>query len=980
MPQLAGKSGLTRALGRCYGAAARATSRLRTIRGRILLAFLIMSLITAALGGYAARGISRAGVLVARTFDESLMSINYARAASADFAAMRAAFARRWIASDPEQRGQLDRNIESLERALLDDLMIAADRSQSTRAAKAAASVQQAATAWTEARRRMLEGNARDALWDELDRYAATVDQQVDLLVNYTAGDAFTYRQRARAAVAEDTELNLVGTALALLLSGLVAWLLARRIIGPVAAASAVAGRIAGGDLDGAMPRAGADELGALLAAMGVMRENIRAMMQREVTQRRSAQARLADALESSREGVVVVDCEGRIALANSQAADFFGSSPEQLRPGVEFVGAVKDAAGGTALARQGDRLPTTGETRLADGRWLRMSRNATQEGGFIVVCSDISVLKEQEAELTATNLRLDAALDNMSQGLCLYDANNRLQVVNRRFFEIFGLSSERVHPGMTFREILGMSVIAGNHVGKTAPELIAEQERFISQRAHGTQFQELSHGRVVTMAHQATTDGGWVATYEDVTERRHAEARIVFMARHDALTNLPNRVLFAERIEQAVAQMGRGSDFAVLCLDLDNFKQVNDSLGHPVGDQLLRQVSERLQACVREIDTVARLGGDEFAIVQREVKQPEDAATLARRVVELVSAPYQIDGQSLRVGVSIGISLAPADGTSCEKLLKNADLALYRAKAERRGIWHFFEAEMDARLQSRRRLEMELREALANNELKLLYQPIYDLERERIGGFEALLRWEHPTHGMVSPSEFISIAEEIGLIGSFGEWVLYQACAEASRWPEHVKLAVNISPAQFMSDGLEHTVIDALAASGMKAMRLELEITESVLLANSRTTFNILHSLRDVGVRISMDDFGTGYSSLSYLRSFPVDKIKIDRSFIHGLGTPDGSEMIVRAIIGLGRSLGMRTTAEGVETAEQLSQLQMEKCDEAQGYLFSPPVDPRYISELLDRWNRIVVVGKQRGQNRVGRVNLRQTTHKSAS
>jgi diguanylate cyclase (GGDEF)-like protein/PAS domain S-box-containing protein len=964
---------------RWYRAAVRATSRLRTIRGRILIAFLIMSLITAALGGYAARGISRAGVLVARTFDESLMSINYARAASADFAMMQAAFARRWIASDPHRRQQLDQEVGTLERALADDLAIATDRSQSIRARKAATSVQQAVAAWTEGRARMLEGSAPDAAWDELDRHAAIVDQQIDLLINYTAGDAFTYRQRARAAVAEDTKLNLFGTGLAVLLSALVAWLLARRIIGPVAAASAVAGRIAGGDLDGDMPRASADELGALLAAMGIMRENIRAMMQREVAQRRSAQARLADALESSREGVVVVDREGRIALANSQAADFLASSPELLKPGVEFATAVTGAAGaGTALARVGDQLPTTGETRLADGRWLRVSRNATQEGGFIVVCGDISVLKEQEAKLTATNLRLDAALDNMSQGLCLYDADNRLKVVNRRFFEIFGLSPERIRPGTTFREILEHSVLAGNHVGKSAPELIAEQEGFISQRSQGTQFQELSHGRVVAMARQPTVDGGWVATYEDVTERRHAEARIVFMARHDALTNLPNRVLFAERIEQALAQMGRGSGFAVLCLDLDHFKQVNDTLGHPVGDQLLRAVAERLQACAREIDTVARLGGDEFAIVQRDVKGPEAVAILARRIVEVVSAPYQLEGHCVTIGVSIGISLAPADGTLCERLLKNADLALYRAKAEQRGVWRFFEAEMDARLQARRRLEVELREALAGDQLKVLYQPIYDLERERICGFEALLRWQHPTRGLVSPTEFIPIAEEIGLIASFGEWVLYRACAEASKWPEHVKLAVNVSPAQFMSDRLVHAVTDALAVSGLKAPRLELEITESVLLANSGTTFNILHSLRALGARISMDDFGTGYSSLSYLRSFPVDKIKIDQSFVRGLSATDGSDMIVRALIGLGRSLGMLTTAEGVETAEQLSQLRMERCNEVQGYLFSPPVDPSLIPQLLERWNGIVVLGKPRPGERLRVGGRRQRERKS--
>jgi predicted signal transduction protein with EAL and GGDEF domain len=348
-------------------------------------------------------------------------------------------------------------------------------------------------------------------------------------------------------------------------------------------------------------------------------------------------------------------------------------------------------------------------------------------------------------------------------------------------------------------------------------------------------------------------------------------------------------------------------------------------------------------------------------------VRYPEDTAILARRIVDVVSAPYQLEGQCVTIGVSIGIAMAPADGALCERLLKNADLALYRAKAEQRGVWRFFEAEMDARLQARRRLEVDLREALAKDELKILYQPLYDLERERICGFEALLRWHHPKRGLVSPSEFIPIAEEIGLIASLGEWVLYQACAEASKWPEHVKLAVNVSPAQFKNDRLVHMVTDALAISGIQAQRLELEITESVLLANSGTTFNILHSLRDLGVRISMDDFGTGYSSLSYLRSFPVDKIKIDQSFIRGLAATDGSDMIVRALIGLGRSMGMLTTAEGVETAEQLSQLRMEKCNEVQGYLFSPPVDPSQIPRLLERWNGIVVLGKPRARDGVG-------------
>ena len=937
----------------------------QTIRGRILIAFLVMSVITGALGGYASLDIMRAGVLVAKTFDESLMSINYARAAAADFATMQAVFARRIVATDPALRHKLDEKLQALEQSLTDDLTIAAERSQSTRAAQAAANVQRAVKAWTEVRQHLLDGTEPGAAWEALDHYAATVDQQVDLLINYTAGDGFTYRQRAGAAVAEDMRLNLIGTALALLLSALVAWLLARRIIRPVAMASAVAERIARGDLDGAVPEGSADELGALLAAMGVMRNNIRAMMAREVAQRQLAQTRLADALESSREGIVVVDAERRIALANSQAADFLGSSSAALQPGLpvtELATAVAEPrdVGVTRLLLDGD-LSTVDETRLPDGRWLRVSRSATRDGGFVVVCSDISLLKEQEARLQATNLRLDAALENMSQGLCMYNAENRLEVVNRRFCEIFSLPPDKIVPGMTFRAVLEQSIAAGNHKGKTVSDLMAERTAFLSQRMTGTYFQEMDHGLVIAITNQPTTDGGWVATYEDVTERRQAEERIAFMARHDALTGLPNRILLSERIEQALAQLGRNAGgFAVIFLDLDNFKQVNDTLGHPIGDRLLCAVAERLQACVREVDAVARLSADEFAIVQLGVNQPEDAAVLARRVVEVVSAPYLLEGNRIAIGISVGISIAPSDGTASDKLLKNADVALNRAKSDGRGTWRFFEAEMDARLQARRSLELDLREALAKNELDLFYQPLYDLDHEWISGFEALLRWRHPTRGFISPAEFIPVAEEIGLIDTLGEWVLHRACADAAHWPPGLKVAVNVSPAQFKSTRLVPAVTQALTSSGFPAKRLELEITESVLLANSGATLATLHALRKLGLRFSLDDFGTGYSSLSYLRSFPFDKIKIDQSFIRDVAATDDANTIVRAIIDLSRSLGMRTTAEGVETEEQLTRLRQKGCNEVQGYLFSKPVPVREVAGLLERWGAPAVVEKR--------------------
>jgi diguanylate cyclase (GGDEF)-like protein len=931
----------------------RVTSYLVTIRGRITTAFLIFSVIIAALGSYATMGIKDSGALVDKTFDGSLMSINYARAAAADFAAMRAAFARQWIATDSAMRAKLHLETEKLSKTLEDDLGIAAKRSQSERATRAAANVLRAVEAWKDTRLRLLDGTRLDTTWDTLDHYASKVDEQIDLLVNYTAGDGFLNRQAARAIIARDIQLNIAGTALALLLSALVAWLLARRIVGPVAVASAAAERIASGQLDVIIPRGSADELGALLTSMGLMRDNIKDMMEREVTMRRTAQSRLADALESSQEGVVVVDAEDRIALANAQAANFLGISPDLLKAGTPLAELRPALAGsvdaGQVLMRLDGNQPATGEALLSDGRWLRISQSATRDGGFIVVCSDISLLKEQKVRLKHTNLRLDAALDNMSQGLCLYDSESRLQVVNRRFCEIFRLPRQQIVPGITFKTMLEISIAAGNHVGKTSSDLVAEQSHFLNKHPNATHFYELANGRVVACVYRPASDNGWVATYEDVTERRQAEAKILHMARHDGLTNLPNRMLFREKMEQALI---RGEHLAVLFLDLDRFKSVNDTLGHPIGDALLCAATERLQMAVRGADTVARLGGDEFAIVQIGAR-PNDATELADRVIESLAEPFDIMGHQVVIGTSIGIAIAPTDGTEPDQLLKNADMALYRAKGEGRGTYHFFQHEMDAQMQARRVLELDLRRALAANEFELYYQPLIDLATKDISGFEALARWNHPERGVVPPDEFIPVLEEIGLIGTLGDWVIKQACADAAKWPGKLSVAVNLSPAQFRNQTLVLSVVSALGASGLAATRLELEITETVLLQDNPMVLDALHQIRNLGVRISLDDFGTGYSSLSYLRSFPFDKIKIDRSFVKELGNQNDCLAIIRAVARLGGSLGMVTTAEGVETQEQLEILQAEGCTQAQGYLFSPPRPASEVPLMLERLGR---------------------------
>ncbi|MDH7795986.1 MULTISPECIES: EAL domain-containing protein [unclassified Beijerinckia] len=466
--------------------------------------------------------------------------------------------------------------------------------------------------------------------------------------------------------------------------------------------------------------------------------------------------------------------------------------------------------------------------------------------------------------------------------------------------------------------------------------------------RADGSDIEVLTFGRAVDFGGR----GAFLVSIIDVTERRKAEARISYMAHHDALTDLPNRVMLQQRLQQTLEQCARlDRKAAVLCIDLDMFKNVNDSFGHPVGDRLLQQVAQRLKASLGIGDLAARFGGDEFALVLDPVMGPAEAGDRASRLIETLSVPYDIEGREVTIGASLGIAIAPLDGDTSDTLLRNADMALYRAKADGGGAHRFFEMEMDRQAQARRALEVDLRLAMASGELELHYQPLVNLAADRITSFEALLRWPHAERGMVSPEEFIPVAEDIGLIVPIGEWVLRTACADAATWPSDVKVAVNLSPAQFKSRNLVPAVMSALAHSGLSADRLEIEITESVLLAETDTNLQTLHQLRGLGVRISMDDFGTGYSSLSYLRSFPFDKIKIDRSFIRDLPGRADCIAIVRAISGMAQSLSIATTAEGVETREQLDQLRMEGCTEVQGFLFSPARPASSLGELLTRF-----------------------------
>jgi diguanylate cyclase (GGDEF)-like protein len=555
--------------------------------------------------------------------------------------------------------------------------------------------------------------------------------------------------------------------------------------------------------------------------------------------------------------------------------------------------------------------------------------------------------LLQRKVELEQVNIQLDLALNNMTHGLCMFDMQKRLTVCNDRYAEMYNVPVELTKPGTPLTTILQF-LVDQKTFAETTEETFAAVNTF-SADSNLQLIKTFSDGRLVAISHQGTTDGGWVAIHEDITERQKAEAHIAHLARHDQLTDLPNRVFFREELDQNLRRLRSGERFAVLCLDLDRFKGVNDSLGHSIGDKLLNAVASRLANCVNEHDFVARLGGDEFAIIQASLSRPEESGILAGRIIERLAAPYEIEGHQLNVGASIGIALAPTDGANADQLLKNADLAMYRAKADGRGSYCFFESEMDGRIQARRALELELRNALVAGQLQLYYQPLVNPRSGEVRCFEALLRWFHPRLGSVPPSEFVPLAEESGLIGSLGQWVLRSACAEAAKWPQQFRLAVNLSPIQFKNLNLVKVILGALAASGLPASRLELEITESVLLDDDSKTIATLHELRSLGIRIVMDDFGTGFSSLNYLRSFPFDKIKIDKSFVHDMSKGGDSVAIVKAIIDLARALHIDVVAEGVETQEQLDRLIAEGCTEVQGYYFSKPAPIESFEKVLN-------------------------------
>jgi len=555
--------------------------------------------------------------------------------------------------------------------------------------------------------------------------------------------------------------------------------------------------------------------------------------------------------------------------------------------------------------------------------------------------------------ELEQLNGWFEIALDNMARGLSMFDADQRLIVCNKMYREIYQLPEELTRPGTPLAELVRFHV--RRESGSDRPEDVHKQRKWIdhhvSELARGKSFsyvQDMKDGRIILVTNQPLAGGGWVDLQEDITEKRHAEQKISWLARNDTLTRIANRFHFNEQLENALSDLQPGDGFAILWLDLDKFKDVNDTFGHPAGDLLLTSVADRLRDTVRAPDLIGRLGGDEFAVLQRNAKRKRDAEHLAVRLLRSLSQPHQVGEQRLQVDASIGIALAPKDGSSIDELLKNVDIALYKAKAQGGGCFAFFELGEDELFRERHQFQADLRSALTRKELALHYQPIINVKTNAVTSFEALMRWYHPVRGLILPDDFIPIAEQTGAIVPMGEWALRQACKDAVAWPEPVNVTVNLSSVQFEQGGLVEATQRALEQSGLPAERLELEITESVLLCDVPSTQETLRRLHDLGVQIVLDDFGTAFASLSYLQSFPFDKLKIDRSFVRDITNRADCLAIVEAVTNLARNLKIDTVAEGIETREHFASASEAGCDEVQGYYFSRPVPANQVSEVL--------------------------------
>ena len=660
--------------------------------------------------------------------------------------------------------------------------------------------------------------------------------------------------------------------------------------------------------------------------------------------------ARFDSAINNMSQGLCLFDADKRLVISNSRFQAMYGLPDELVLPGTPLKRIYQ------FYADRGESRNMTVDQRLeliatqprlsyerADGRVIDIQRTPTPDGGWVATHEDVTVqrraeqlLAEKATELEATNRRFDAALNNMSQGLCMFDAEQKVVVSNARYGEIYHLSRDQIKPGTSLRQILEYRRAMGTNFN-VAPETYLTQNVKAAK-----EVLELADGRVVAIARHAMPNGGWLTTHEDITDRARNEKRIAFLAQHDLLTGLANRALFSEKLEDAAKRLQRhGTTFTVLMLDLDKFKNVNDTLGHSAGDQLLVEVAQRLRTSIRDLDVLARLGGDEFAIIQEnENVQGEGAVALALRIIRLIEQPFDLGGQQVSVGTSIGISFAPEHGVDAETLLHKADLALYAAKSGGRNAFRVFEPGLTEAADIQRSIEGELRDAISRNEFELHYQPMIDATVGRIFGVEAFVRWHHPSRGLLAPDRFLPLAESTGLMQPLGEWILRQACMDAAAWPADIRIAVNVSAVQFANGNLFELVLAALVDSGLSPLRLELEIADASLLQKDQAEhLATIRQLKNLGVSIVLDNCGAGYSSASYLASFPFDKIKIDKSVAQGFENRRDCAALVASVLALARGLDIATAAKGIESRTQYEALLAAGVDFAQGYLFGRPV-----------------------------------------
>jgi diguanylate cyclase (GGDEF)-like protein/PAS domain S-box-containing protein len=709
--------------------------------------------------------------------------------------------------------------------------------------------------------------------------------------------------------------------------------------------------------------------LSALVIAFTLLVTARRMTRQNRDSQRQleSEKHQLDTALNNMTQGLVLYDASARIVVCNQRYIDMYGLSTEVVKPGCHFHDLIQHRKDTGSFDGDVEQFCANIERNVAqgrishtimesaDGRSVQIINKPLAQGGWVATIEDITEHRKLEQERDRNYAFLHQIIDHIPSQITVKDARDRRYLLANRVAETqFGLSRDA---------IVGKTAV--DLFPKAAADLIAADDDEALQSADGLfkdehqwESQGLGH-RFLTSKRITIEDQNGEARYivnvvDDVTERRRADEKIAHLAHYDALTDLPNRVLFREQIERELQRANHGEHFALLYIDIDEFKGINDSLGHHVGDELLKGVATRIRSCIGDADLIARLGGDEFAVIQRAVGSNSDIVEFVSRIHEAIRQPYQCLGHQLSTDASIGIALAPQDGTDLDQLIKNADLAMYAAKADGRRTHRFFEPAMEASAKARLTMEQDLRQALADGGFEIHYQPVVDLRDNEVTGCEALLRWRHPERGMISPAEFIPVAEDTGLINELGEWVLRTACAEAAGWPSHVRIAVNVSPVQLKCPTLALKIIGALAASGLPASRLEIEITEAVLIRDDATALTILHQLRAVGVRIALDDFGTGYSSLSYLKRFPFDKIKIDRCFVSDITEARGSSAIVQAIVNIAATRGITTTAEGVETPEQRELLRTLGCTEMQGYLFSAARPGPEVRQLLGTGRKI--------------------------